>query len=604
MAAERRVTKNVSEPAAKAAAPARWNETAAAGLLGVLTFAIYAFCFGNGLTNWSDPEYLVKSPIAQAGWRGVVMAFSRSYEGGYYPLTHSFYAIVHAIAGDSPLTFHVLQALMFAVTAALVPKALKAFGVSQVAGFAAALLWAVHPFRVESVVWVANLKDTLGALLVVAAFALEAGHRRWAAAACFGVALLANSIFFPLALLFPVAAWLRGATIAESAKRGVAPVVLAAAAAVSGAVIHLAFQSNHEPRTAGEAIGTALWTPWWYLGRTLWPAGSRAVYDFTLVGLGSARFIFAVVLWAALLFVSWRMRSKGAWVVVVAYLLALAPVSGLVPLMYPVADRYSLFPSLALFAGLAVLAEQLAQRRVVVAAAALAVVLAPFNVVRQREWADSITLWEANETWAKPWAVHANLSYAYGAAERWADAARELNAGLMLKPDRRDAVAQLFFYEGAKDGVPPDDLFRMRVQMDRSGADETSLTSAAEWCITHRAFNAARAAVEHVPKLESNGYALRLLSEIDRKQSRLPEAVEHARAAIAHGEPKARIELVYALADSARFDVALEEATHGFDEPVAAALLRGARGYTLIRMGRTEEGQAEAEAAMRVIQGQ
>jgi hypothetical protein len=596
--------RNLSEAPAQPS-PARWNANVAAALLGVGTFALYAFCFGNGLTNWDDPDYLVHSPIAQAGWRGVAMAFSMPYEGGYYPLTHSLYAVVHAIAGDSATAFHVLQALLFAVTVAWVPRALSAFEVPPMAGFAAALLWAVHPFRVESVVWVANLKDTLGAAFIIGAFALEASNRRWPALLCFAAALLSKSMFFPLALLFPVSAWLRGASVTDAVKRCVPHVVLAAAAAIGGAMIHLGMESNHGLRSPAEAVATALWTPWWYLGRDLFPAGSRAVYDFDWVALPSARFFAALVLWAVTIAALVRFRSRGAWVAAAAYVLALAPVSGLVPLVYPVADRYALFPSLALFAGLAVLAERFAGRRVVIGAAVLAVALAPLNVLRQREWADSITLWEANEAWAKPWAVHANLANAYGTAERWADAARELDAGLKLKPDRRDAVAQLFFFEGAKNGVPPDDLFRMREQMDRTHADASSLTTAAEWCVTHHAYDAARAAAEHVPQLESNGYALRLLSEIDRKQSRLPEAVAHARAAIEHGEPKARIELVYALADSAQFEPALEATNYSFDDPVAAALLRGAKGYTLIRMGRNEEGAAEAEAAMRVIrQGQ
>jgi tetratricopeptide (TPR) repeat protein len=200
--------------------------------------------------------------------------------------------------------------------------------------------------------------------------------------------------------------------------------------------------------------------------------------------------------------------------------------------------------------------------------------------------------------------VHANLSNAYGVASRWADAARELDAGLKLRPERRDAVAQLFYYQGARDGLPPDELNTLRGELDRTHADAKSLTRAAEWCVTHHALDAARAALEHVEGLGSNGYALRLLSEVDRKQSRLPEAVAHARAAIEHGEPKARIELVYALADSALFDEALKESEAPLDDPVASALLRGAKGYTLIRMGRQDEGAAEAEAAMRVIEAQ
>ena len=55
------------------------------------TLALYAVSFGNGLTNWDDPAYVVDNAFAQAGWRGFGLAFTRSFDFAYYPLTQAAY---------------------------------------------------------------------------------------------------------------------------------------------------------------------------------------------------------------------------------------------------------------------------------------------------------------------------------------------------------------------------------------------------------------------------------------------------------------------------------------------------------------------------------
>src|SRR5690606_32370062 len=114
-------------------------------------------------------------------------------------------------------------------------------------------------------------------------------------------------------------------------------------------------------------------------GRMLWPVGPRAVYEFSLVGLDS-RLLFALAAWAALALLAWRgplWLRRGLLVAASVYALALLPVGGLIPIRFPVADRYTLVPSLALLGPALTLLFSRAPRLGAVGVVACAVVLAP-----------------------------------------------------------------------------------------------------------------------------------------------------------------------------------------------------------------------------------
>ena len=81
--------------------------------------ALYVPSLFNGLTNWDDGEYVLTNPVALKGWAGIPAAFTTFVDGAWYPLTHSLYALVHAIAGPSPLAHHLTQWVVFVAAAAL-----------------------------------------------------------------------------------------------------------------------------------------------------------------------------------------------------------------------------------------------------------------------------------------------------------------------------------------------------------------------------------------------------------------------------------------------------------------------------------------------------
>ena len=112
---------------------------------------------------WDDDLHLVKNPVLQPGH------FLETWVPGsyinYWPLTFSVYRLEYDMWGLNPLGFHLVNIALHAVSALLVWRILKHL---QIPGaMLAAAIFAFHPVNVESVAWVAQLKNTLSLMLAL-----------------------------------------------------------------------------------------------------------------------------------------------------------------------------------------------------------------------------------------------------------------------------------------------------------------------------------------------------------------------------------------------------------------------------------------------------
>jgi tetratricopeptide (TPR) repeat protein len=408
-------------------------------LLAIVALALYVPSLANQLTNWDDANYTSESPFVTAGPKGALDAFTVTYHGAYIPLTHAVLTLVGFAGPAKPLPYHVLQWLVLALAVALMPKALSAFGLSRRVTLLATLLWLAHPFRVESASWVGNFKDTLSLLFATAAFAAYASERRWLSTVLFTLGLLAKASLAPLAPFFLVLEWRhsqgRRIETALSSLRWILPSLVLGAYA---GVVHRAFLPVRE---AVFEPTTPLLTPLWYLGRVLWPVDSRAVYGWEAPrGTEVATLIVVWLVIVVAVVLGFRSRAPGAWRAfswgALAYLLPLLPFSGLVPQVHVVAERYTLFPSMVVALLLAAMTARLGLAGSI-ATIALTCALAVPNVLRQRQWHDAVTLWEANVE-DEPSSVVARLNYggALGGVGRFDEALRELLVVRELAPQR------------------------------------------------------------------------------------------------------------------------------------------------------------------------
>ena len=411
-------------------------------ILGVLVALVTALVFlpdlRNGFVNWDDDFNILDNPDFRGlGWTRIKWMFTTFYLGPYQPLSWLTLGLDYALWGLNPFGYHLTNNLLhsanaaafFAVALALlrriVPESTEgpSWRLPLSAAFAA-LVFAVHPLRVESVAWVTERRDVLSGLFYLLSlhFYLRGlGAEGWLrrhgwALVFFAAALLSKAIvislplvlialdFYPLRRL-PLAPsrWLKPE--ARAAWLDKVPYLLLALAA--GAVGFLAQKEvgatlsfrdwGLMPRVCQAFYGLVF-----YLGKTLWPAALYALYEapqplvlWKWPYWGCAGAVIALtgpLVWA------WR-RWPAGLVLWFYYGISLLPVLGLVRLgQAATADRYTYLACLgwAVAAG-AILEQSLRNGRTAARAAALAAALClalGWLTVRQvRVWRDSISLW-------------------------------------------------------------------------------------------------------------------------------------------------------------------------------------------------------------------
>lgn len=147
-------------------------------LVVLLTLMAFLPVLLNEFVNWDDYETLLDNPHYRGlGWTQLSWMFTTFYMGHYQPLSWLTFGLDYLLWGMEPLGYHLTNLLIHAVNAALfyfiglrlLPLGLSSspvprdFSLPTAAGFAA-LLFAVHPLRVESVAWATERRDVLSSL--------------------------------------------------------------------------------------------------------------------------------------------------------------------------------------------------------------------------------------------------------------------------------------------------------------------------------------------------------------------------------------------------------------------------------------------------------
>jgi 4-amino-4-deoxy-L-arabinose transferase-like glycosyltransferase len=91
----------------------------------------------------------------------------------YYPVLFSVFWVEQKLWGEAPLGYHLVNILVHVSCALLLVKVLRRLDVQG--PWLAAAIFALHPVQVESVAWIAELKNTLSALCYLGAAAAYLG---------------------------------------------------------------------------------------------------------------------------------------------------------------------------------------------------------------------------------------------------------------------------------------------------------------------------------------------------------------------------------------------------------------------------------------------
>ena len=482
------------EPRARAL-PRRWVSWLIPVLIVLVTSAAFLPALQNQFLRWDDHKNFLGNPYYRGlGWIHLRWMWT-THLGHYIPLTWMTLGLDYVLWGMNPLGYHLTNLLLHAANAVLFyfvafrilglglpdPGDRRQADLVLSAGFAA-LVFAIHPLRVESVAWVTERRDVLSGLFYLSAILIylrtcERGERGrgwyWAAVGSFACALLSKSMVvnLPIVLLILDVYPLRrlGGAIgwwSEPARRVYVekiPFVLLATAAAAIAVmaqlsVHAAAslaQLSVPGRVAVSAYGLSF-----YLWKMVVPLNLSPLYPLSpIVNPWAMPFVLSYTMVLAITAIALALRRRvpglpAAWS---AYVVVLLPVLGIFQSGPQIAaDRYTYLASLgwAILAGACLLFCWRISRTsttgtpttLPIAGVAICVV-AGLGVLT---W-NQVHIWHDSERlWTYTVAIHPNSSLAQfslgivlSAQGKPTEAIEHFQKGLQLRPDEPSAHTNL-----------------------------------------------------------------------------------------------------------------------------------------------------------------
>jgi tetratricopeptide (TPR) repeat protein len=343
------------------------RSAALSSLLLAAVIAAYAQAGRLEFLNYDTPSYVTRNPEVSRGlsWEGVRWAFAAFHASNWHPITWLSHMLDVQLFGLDASAHHWMNVGFHAANTLLVFLVLSAMTGAQVRSFLVALLFALHPLHVESVVWIAERKDVLSVFFGFASFACWIGWvrrrsaaRYFGAVACCALSLMSKPMLVTLPcvlLLFDV--WpfdRRGLGVPRLLVEKLPFFALAAASSwitvlaqrASGAVQtleHLPLEDRLENAVVSYAA---------YLGRAIWPVGLTFYYPHPGADIALASVLFSAILLAALTALAIALFRRAPWLLVgwLFYLGTLFPVIGVVQVgSQSMADRYTYLPLLGIF---------------------------------------------------------------------------------------------------------------------------------------------------------------------------------------------------------------------------------------------------------------
>lgn len=413
--------------------PIKLNFSASTIAIGVILVMI-VLCYGNALGNgfvFDDNDQVLSNKLLRS-FSNIPAVLTESYR----PLRNLSFVFDFAIWGEKPFGFHLANVLIHAANATLVFVIVRRMTGVVVTAAIAALIFVAHPLQPDAVTYVSGRRDVLFSLFYLASFYCYLNYHRGRSRAhlilflvCWVLSLMSKEMAASLpAFIFvwsfcelwneragswPRRMWeaFRGAFMRDRW------LYIALSVAVSGYGYYMVFIKGGSTR-----VGLTGFTYWggsfltnmltavtvqaWFLKQLVFPTpvvqylGAFPIAT-TLMDWRVIVSILAVCLVLVAGFVLLN-RNRLMSFAIFSYFVLLLPVSQIIPHHELLADHYLYLPmmSFGLFAGLLVqkiaIRSERARRFAYGFAAVALIVLAVMTVVRNTNWKDEFTLWQAN----------------------------------------------------------------------------------------------------------------------------------------------------------------------------------------------------------------
>ena len=462
-------------------------------VVGLAAFVAFLPALDAEFVNWDDDKLLLaeKNKLYRGlGWQNLEWMFDTTTTtmGHWQPLTWVTFGVDYTLYEMDPGGYHRTSMLLHAAGAvtfyflavrllvlAVGRRNASSGAVQRIAAALAALFFAVHPLRVESVAWVTERRDLLSGLFFIITITLYLRSRTserhrllWyvAAVAVFGLSVMSEAWgmtipavlivldFYPLRRLGRrISTWVSRAGMWVWLEKVPFALIAALTAlkaldAQQGQLATAKSLAEHPlvPRIVQMFYGAAF-----YVDKTLWPAKLIPLYELAQVQRNPAelRFVVSViaVVVAAVVLILLRRRWPAGLALAACYLAIYSPVSGITqsgPQL--VKDSYSYLCCLSwavLFGGMWCWCYGRWGRRGFAAAACIgAVWVTVLGVSSWRQsgiWRDSKTLWMHTVSIDDTCALgQNNLAILLKQEGKVSEAAEHYQRSLEINPDDAD----------------------------------------------------------------------------------------------------------------------------------------------------------------------
>ncbi len=384
-------------------------------LLAAVIVAAFSPAAHNGFLTLDDGEYILDNVALRAPLPELLRwAATTFYAGNWHPLTWASHALDVRLFGLEPGGHHLAGVLLHAANALLLGLLLAEMTGSRGRSLAVALLFGLHPLRVESVAWASERKDLLAAFFCFLALLAHVAHRRrpgrarhLALLGLYAAALLSKptAVAFPLLVLL-LDIWPLGGTdrrTATARRRLAETVPLLLMAAGAGLLTLIAQRRGGAVSTLadvplGARLAAAMVNLATYPAMLLRPFDLSAARPFTVPGRMALILSVVALAGVSAALLAWRRRLPSLAVGWFWCLAVTLPVSGLLQAgLQSVADRYTYLAHAGLLAGLAWAVptprRPAAKGMIAAAVAGVALFLGATTFRQTAVWHDSLTLY-------------------------------------------------------------------------------------------------------------------------------------------------------------------------------------------------------------------
>ncbi len=410
----------------------------------------------NNFVNWDDDILVVKNPdIRQISWPQLKKVFTSYYAGTYIPFTILSFSVEYQFFKSEPYIYHFTNLILHLLNCLIVFLIIFVLTRNITVSFITAVLFGIHPLRVESVAWVTERKDVLYALFFLGSLLsyLYYLQRRkisyyYLSLILFIFSFLAKGMAMTLPFILLLVDRFRGRRFDKRLFLEKVPFfVIAVVSGIMAIIAQQTLRGHTFPFLKNILI--AIYVFIFYIYKIIFPVQLYAFYPFP-TGITNrlpppffiTPIILVLLIWAVVY--SRRYTNKIAFGGLF-FAITILPVTQLIPVAGPeiAANRYTYIPSIGILFIAAYLLYQLLRNRLVsirvITLMGFIAVAGYFSIRTYHRcgiWKDSITLWsEVLKNFPKSPHAYNQRGLGYLERERYIEAIDDFTRAININPD-------------------------------------------------------------------------------------------------------------------------------------------------------------------------